>query len=149
MKKKQASTEWHAKYREENREKRRQWHRDWVANNKVKYDQMRQNYRDKVKRECFLHYGGGKIACVKCGFDDYDCLVLDHVNDDGASHRKSLSVSCRGNGGGIRIYEALFARKMPNDPLLQLLCANCNMKKQMLSIRNKTAARKRDNQSAS
>lgn len=146
MKKKQSSTEWHAAYRERNREKRRQWHRDWVANNKVKYDQMRQKYRDKVKRECFLYYGGGKIACVKCGFDDPDCLVLDHVNDDGASHRKDLNVSCRGSGSGTRIYEALFARDMPDDPPLQVLCANCNMKKHILLTRSKTAARKRDNQ---
>ncbi len=99
----QRALEAQARYRAKNIEKRRQWNRDWIANNRERYNASKHVYRDKLKAKVLAIYGNGTAACVVCGFEDIDCLVLDHVNDDGADHRKSLNISCRGSGGGHRI----------------------------------------------
>jgi len=56
-------------------------------------------------------------------------LCLDHINDDGAADRKELKISGRGNGSGSRTYEALASRGWPSG--YQVLCANCNMIKEV------------------
>lgn len=37
------------------------------------------------------HYGNGKLACLWCGEDRLPCLTLDHINDNGAEHRRQLN----------------------------------------------------------
>jgi hypothetical protein len=128
---------YHAEYREKNRLKRRQWNNEWIANNRDAYNSSKAIYRDRLKLTVMKHYGEGVVACKTCGEKDIDCLVLDHVNNDGAAHRKLLGVSCRGHSAGIRIYEALSAAKFPAHVLLQVLCANCNLKKQVTLMREK------------
>lgn len=48
-------------------------------------------------------------------------LVLDHVEDDGADHRRQT-------GNNQRLYEALKKEGYP--PVVQVLCANDNMRKE-------------------
>jgi len=74
------------------------------------------------------------MRCASCGCSDVDCLVLDHVNDDGSTHRKEAKIAGRGSSGG-RSYEALYAAGFPLSPQLQVLCANCNMKKEIIRKR--------------
>lgn len=76
------------------------------------------NRRIKVKLEVLTHYGNGKCACVKCGFSNAIALTIDHINGDGAIHRKENRY-VRGN----HVYEWL---KKNNFPLgYQTLCMNC------------------------
>ena len=49
----------------------------------------------KTKREVLTHYGNGKYACVKCGFDDGRALSIDHINSGGRKERIKL-----GNASG-------------------------------------------------
>lgn len=67
--------------------------------------------------------------CVKCGFSDIDCLVIDHVSGDGSIERG------RFNRDQIRklIYLAFEYNITEAIEIIrrryQILCANCNMKK--------------------
>lgn len=78
------------------------------------------------KDRVFSHYGGYECAC--CHETMIECLQIDHVNNDGASHRLSI-------GGpsmtGDRFYRWLIDNQFPAG--FQVLCANCNLGK----LRNK------------
>lgn len=82
--------------------------------------------RFDVKLEVIRIYGG-KCAWKGCRIQDPDMLTLDHVNDDGAIHR------VRGFTSGDAIYRKLV--KMPRSNRFQLLCANHNLKKELLRKR--------------
>lgn len=71
-----------------------------------------------LKKLVFDEYGR---ACTCCGqnFDD-KFLTLDHVNNDGRDHRKTLTTS---------IYSWAVKNKYPNT--LQTHCWNCNMGKNL------------------
>ena len=72
------------------------------------------------------HYsGGGKPKCNYCGFDDPRALVIDHINDDGAEHRREISTGGNGRGvGGSVLHLWLTKHNYPDG--FQVLCANCN-----------------------
>lgn len=75
--------------------------------------------RDSVRRQVLEAYGG---VCVGCGERDHDRLAVDHVNNDGSSHRKELG------GSSGRLYIWLIREGFPKDRF-QILCHNCNFVK--------------------
>lgn len=75
----------------------------------------------KLKVQTLAAYGGA--VCVCCGETQMEFLTLDHVNGDGAAHRKRLGMAA------FRFYRTLRAQDYPNDPPLQILCRNCNWAK--------------------
>lgn len=80
----------------------------------------RERVRYAVLRKEIVAAYGGRCAC--CGEAEIQFLELDHAQNDGASHRKTL-------GRGARpIYRWLKARDFPKKGF-QLLCANCNQGK--------------------
>jgi hypothetical protein len=112
------------------KEKRAKLNRDWIAANRDAYNQAKVLYRFKLKVSALMHYSNGSMACASCGFSsNIDALCLDHINDDGAAHRKTLGCSSRGTAGGTTIYERL--KKMGWMEGLQVLCANCNTIKEL------------------
>jgi hypothetical protein len=64
---------------------------------------------------------GGKCAC--CGEMEPKFLTLDHVNGDGAAHRKALTGKSRASS--IRIYREVKRQGCPPDRF-RVLCWNCN-----------------------
>lgn len=95
--------------------------------------QRRKEVNDRLKVVVFTAYArGGPVACSCCGEANLSFLVLDHVNNDGAQHRKAVIArnGKRSGAGGHIMYRWLRDRGFPNDPPLQILCANCNMGKQ-------------------
>lgn len=130
---KQTRLEYQRTYREENRELRRKWNRDWIANNRERYNAAKYKYREKCKIEVVSFYSDGSMQCAICGYNDMDALVIDHINDNGAEHRKELNISSRG-GAGMNTYEVLRKHGYPSG--LQVLCANCNTKKQAIKLRD-------------
>ena len=76
-------------------------------------------YARSVKIQCLEQYGG---VCP-CGEQDKDVLTLDHVNDDGASHRRET------NTRGFNFYIHLRKNGFPQDPPLKVLCLCCQYKK--------------------
>lgn len=102
--------------------------KNWINKNRERYNASKYHYRDRVKMEVLLYYGQGKIVCKNCGFDDIRALCLDHINNDGAEWRKNFKVAGRGNRGS-NVHEAL--KKMGFPGGLQILCANCNLIKEL------------------
>ncbi len=72
--------------------------------------------RKQLRAEMILEYGS-KCAC--CGESTWEFLTLDHVNGDGAKHRKEM------NRSGVEIYALLKKQGWPKDRY-RLLCMNCN-----------------------
>lgn len=100
-------------------------HRDRL----LAYHIKRQEY---LKRLVLTHYGGGKPICTICGFDDIDCLNIDHINNDGAEARRN---GHRSEHSGARLYNRLVTNNYPDG--FQTLCANCNLKKEIVRKRGK------------
>jgi hypothetical protein len=69
------------------------------------------------KKAVMDHYGG---KCVCCGEMAIEFLSIDHVNNDGAEHRKTVL-------GQGRIYPWLVQQGFPSG--FQVLCMNCNTAK--------------------
>lgn len=78
----------------------------------------RQRHHD-VKAEVFAAYGGYRCTC--CGETEPLFLQIDHINNDGASHRRAI-------GGSSGLYRWLKRNNYPAG--FQVLCANCNVGKQ-------------------
>ena len=72
--------------------------------------------RHRQRKQVFDHYGW---ACACCGTTDE--LTIDHVNGDGAEHRRSLG------SGGNAIYRWLAVNRFPHG--FQVLCGPCNRSK--------------------
>jgi hypothetical protein len=70
-----------------------------------------------------LHYSGGDIKCVCCGERNIDFLTLDHVNNDGAAHRRSMGAA---KVGGQSFYARLRVAGYTYRDLV-VACFNCNM----------------------
>lgn len=84
--------------------------------------EVQRTRRAKLKAQVFAHYGA---LCACCGETEDVFLTLDHVNDDGAAHRKGLSNGHGRSGGATaRIWLDIIRRGFPPD--FQILCYNCN-----------------------
>ena len=102
---------------------------DYYYNHKGKFLKNNQKYRIEhqdrilqhqldVKIEVLTHYGNGKCACVKCGFDNHKALSIDHINGGGNDHRRATSL-----GGGLEMYRWLKKNNYPEG--YQTLCMCC------------------------
>jgi len=65
--------------------------------------------------EVLTHYG---LFCACCGEDTFEFLQIDHINNDGARHRREV---------GRSLYSWLQKNGYPAG--FQTLCANCNIAK--------------------
>lgn len=73
----------------------------------------------KLKKIVIEHYGG---KCANCKITDSDILTIDHINNDGAEHRKKI-------GTGHHVYNWIIQNDFPDG--FQILCCNCNWKKEV------------------
>ena len=73
-------------------------------------------FNDRAKASAIDAYGG---VCDCCGEDDIRFLTIDHINNDGAEHRRQI-----GNGG-VTLYNWLKKNDWPEG--FRVLCANCNL----------------------
>jgi len=90
--------------------------REWNLLNNVN-EKARQK-RFALKTEVMRHYSNGTSSCKNCKANDLDALCLDHINNDGTEHRKTV-------GQGVYFW----AKKNNFPPILQVLCWNCNFLK--------------------
>lgn len=77
-----------------------------------------------LKQEVLKYYGKGKCACVKCGFTDIRALSIDHINNNGAEHKKQIHKAS--------LYKWLRDNKFP--PGYQTLCMNCQFIKRYTAL---------------
>lgn len=104
-------------YYENNREKIGTRIKEYRKNNGEKVSTWQKLRNRKIKKIVMEHYGG---KCECCGETRIEFLTIDHVNGDGAKHRRKL-----GKIGG-NFYRYLKKNNYPTDPPLQVLCFNCN-----------------------
>lgn len=76
-------------------------------------------WRMDIREDVIAAYGG---RCSCCGESEPEFLTLDHVNNDGAEHRRANALST-----GIKAWK--WARDNQHPQNLQLLCWNCNCAK--------------------
>jgi len=138
------------KYYQNNKEKRISYAQKYRADNhdkiliirKKRYNErkdeikiIRKNYYNKnkkhlnmyniktslrLKMKVFNHYTNFNIKCNCCGENMIEFLSIDHVNNDGAEHRKKVH-------SGSSLYYWLINNNYPSG--YQILCMNCNFAK--------------------
>ena len=108
----------------ENAEMLKKKAKEYADNHKTEYAEQQRIYKQKLKLEVLGHYSvEGHPSCLHCTEDDLDMLCLDHINNDGTQHRRSIN-----RQAGTDFYLWLRRNKYPGG--FQVLCYNCNMKKQ-------------------
>lgn len=75
------------------------------------------NYNQSIRAEIVEAYGS---ECACCGESEARFLTIDHINNDGAKHRREI---------GAAIYLWLKKNGFPKNGF-QLLCCNCNFGRQ-------------------
>jgi hypothetical protein len=79
-------------------------------------------YRQRTKRKVFDHYGA---VCACCGESNEIFLTLDHVNNDGAAHRRSINAP-RNPNSTDKVWRWLVITEFAEGDKFQILCYNCN-----------------------
>lgn len=74
-----------------------------------------------LRRRVLGHYSADTYACNCCGEGEYAFLTIDHVNGNGAQHRRVIGTSSG------QLYGWLEKHKHPAG--FQVLCYNCNLGK--------------------
>lgn len=82
----------------------------------------------RLKLDVYSHYCKGNIRCTCCEEKQIMFLSLDHINNDGAAHKKELFGKSR-RGGGTQLYQWAIKNNYPSN--LQVLCMNCNHGKRL------------------
>jgi hypothetical protein len=90
---------------------------EWRANNRERALEAQRRVNAERKKRVYEAYGGMKCAC--CGETTEAFLSIDHINNDGAEHRRTVN---RRN-----FYKWLEENGFP--PGYQVLCMNCNFGK--------------------
>jgi len=81
--------------------------------------------KQQRKQRVMNHYGG---RCLCCGESCLDFLTIDHIQENGAEHRRRIAPNHRGKGpGGDLFYRWLENNNYPVG--FQVLCYNCNIGK--------------------
>lgn len=101
-------------YRNQNRDRLKQYDAAKYSENRVSLNESSRRYYRKLQSEVFAHYGN---CCACCGENEQKFLTLDHKNNDGAAHRRSIGI-------GHIFYRWIIGNGFPDT--IQLLCNNCN-----------------------
>jgi hypothetical protein len=84
-----------------------------------KYRIAKKNSDLRLRKKVLNAYGN---KCVYCNEKHYEFLAIDHVNDNGAEHRRTIR-----NGDGNQVLREIVKEGFPNT--YQILCHNCNSAK--------------------
>lgn len=91
----------------------------------------KKSHYHRLRLRVLAFYSEGAMKCSNCGFDNIDGLVIDHINNDGAEHRRKIG---HGTTTGGKIFSWLIKNNMPDG--FQVLCHNCNWIKEIERKRN-------------
>jgi hypothetical protein len=90
-----------------------------LCNNEHRRARFRQD-----RLAALAHYSTGDIRCVCCGERNLEFLGLDHINDDGAEHRRQLGHNAHQFYSWLRKTDYTYRD-------LAVACHNCNMARAM------------------
>ena len=104
--------------------------KNWQAKSRERFKEINKKALRKrltlLKEEVLTYYGGGKLACVKCSFDNIKALSIDHINGGGNQHRKKTKMS-----SSYGFYGWLKSYNYPEG--YQTLCMNCQIIKRKVN----------------
>lgn len=106
--------EYQTRYRLEHSERLNEYHKAKYLRTIETGRKVRKRYYEKWKKVVFDHYGH---ECSCCGETQPKFLTIDHVNDDGAKHRKTVSA-------GSILFRVIANEGFPS--AYRILCFNCN-----------------------
>ena len=91
--------------------------------NRMRYSSKITDHKRNLKKKQMIlnYYSKGKICCNLCGQKGHEFLNIDHVDNKGSEHRKTIG------GGGSGVYNWIIKNNYPAG--FQILCWNCNMVK--------------------
>ena len=121
--------EYSRNYYQVNKERMLKRNNEYNRTHKVEKAGQHQKRALALKTKVLVHYGGGRLACVRCGFSNIKALTIDHINGGGMEHRLLI-----GGSGGLRMYKWLEKNNYPIG--YQTLCSNCNMIKELENKEN-------------
>ena len=119
----EAFKEYHRNYNLINRDRISARNKAYRLRNLAKLRRDGREYCLLVKQEAINRFGG---SCSCCGESRLIFLAIDHVNGDGHTHRKRLSMS---QSGGRAFYAKLKRNNWKSEFELQVLCHNCHFAK--------------------
>ena len=112
------------KWRDKNKEKLKKDVNEWRKENPEKYrithNKNSRDERERKRMKILIHYGGNPPKCACCGETIIKFLTVDHINNDGAKHRKEIYT--KSWGGDITRW--LTKNNYPEG--FRILCWNCN-----------------------
>ena len=85
--------------------------------NKQYYYELQKKSRSTYKLQAFEAYGGA--ICLCCGETHIEFLSIDHINGNGAAHRRTI-------GAGRSVHFNKWLRDHAYPPGFRVLCMNCN-----------------------
>lgn len=88
----------------------------WRTERKKDYQAYEKRYRAALRKATLEAYGS---KCVCCAETEPKFLTIDHINNDGAKHRKEIGQ------GSVPLMLYLKNNNYPTDSF-QCLCWNCN-----------------------
>lgn len=91
----------------------------WYVINEERLKLYNKKTRRKIKLEVLIYYGGNPPKCACCGESRIEFLTIDHINNDGAKHRKETKMHT-----GYQFSLWLIRNNFPEG--FQILCWNCN-----------------------
>jgi len=112
----------HAEYYKNNRDKIHAKKAEYYKNNRDIINAKSVEHRKNVRLEVLTHYSNGAMQCKECGERHIEFLEMDHINGGGTKHRKTEDIRS--------MYYYLRTNKFPEG--YQVLCSNCNNKKERL-----------------
>ena len=107
------------RYWQKHKEERNAYAREYWRANSVRRNQLSKKYRAERKQQVFEHYGN---ICNCCGETKTEFFTIDHINNDGAEHRRQNQKIRQGG-----IYIDIVRNDYPDT--YQILCYNCNCAK--------------------
>lgn len=111
--------DWHNK---QPKDRKREYDKQWVADNPERHRATKQRHLRKLKLDVLKIYGN---ECKCCGETEPLFLTIDHVDNDGKTHRKEIV--------GQAFYRHLRDLSKP-DKRYQILCFNCNIAKSLFGV---------------
>lgn len=100
-----------------------EYSKQWRLKNKYQHVRaLTVNHKYTEHREKIIaHYSGGSNQCASCCLADKRVLQIDHINNNGAQHRKEM--------GQLNSVWWIVKNNYPEG--FQILCANCNYLKEV------------------
>ena len=96
--------------------RRGQMSQEELAEYKKKINRDNQKRRDEIRDRVYRAYGGYRCSC--CGETERMFLSIDHINNDGAKHRRDNRLN-----SSEQMYRWIARNGFPDG--FQILCMNC------------------------